>query len=74
MTELVKKTIEKYSMINKGDRVIVALSGGKDSMALLDILKRLEKELEISVSCAHFNHCIRGEESDRDEAFVRKYC
>ena len=74
MTELVKKTIKKYSMINKGDRVIVALSGGKDSMALLDILKKLEKELEISVSCAHFNHCIRGEESDRDEAFVRKYC
>lgn len=74
MTELVKKTIKKYSMINKGERIIVALSGGKDSMALLDILKKLENELEISVSCAHFNHCIRGEESDRDEAFVRKYC
>lgn len=74
MTELVKKKIKKYSMINKGERIIVALSGGKDSMALLDILKKLENELEISVSCAHFNHCIRGEESDRDEAFVKKYC
>ena len=57
-----------------GDRVICAVSGGADSMALLWCLRSLEDTLSLSVSAAHFNHSLRGAESDRDEAFVRDFC
>lgn len=57
-----------------GDRVVCALSGGGDSVALLHCLLSLRQELEITVAAAHFNHCLRGEESDGDEAFVRQLC
>ena len=57
-----------------GDRVVCALSGGADSVALVWCLKSLEEDLQIQVSAAHFNHQLRGAESDRDEAFVREFC
>ncbi len=57
-----------------GDRVICAVSGGADSMALLWCLRSLSDTLSISVSAAHFNHGLRGAESDRDEAFVLDFC
>lgn len=61
-------------LFSPGDRVICALSGGADSMAMLWCLRSLEDALSISVSAAHFNHGLRGAESDRDEAFVRDFC
>lgn len=57
-----------------GARVCVALSGGADSVALLHLLRACEKELEISLCAAHFNHRLRGQESVRDECFVRELC
>lgn len=57
-----------------GARVVCAVSGGADSTAMLHCLCALQKELGITVSAAHYNHCLRGEESDRDEAFVRALC
>lgn len=57
-----------------GDRVICALSGGGDSVALLHLLHSLKEELSITVEAAHFNHKLRGEESEADEAFVRDLC
>ncbi len=57
-----------------GDRVVCALSGGADSVALLHGLLAIEEALSITVSAAHFNHCLRGSESDADEAFVRALC
>ncbi len=54
--------------------IAVALSGGADSMALFMGLYMLRKELSITLSAVHINHLLRGEESDRDEAFVRKQC
>lgn len=57
-----------------GDRVICATSGGADSMALLAALWLSREELGIQVSAAHFNHGLRGEESRRDEDFVRDFC
>lgn len=66
--------INKHNMLNRGDSVVVALSGGADSMALLHILLSLKDELGISVCAAHVNHCLRGDESERDEAFVRQVC
>lgn len=66
--------IRRYDMIRPGDAVVCAVSGGADSMALLWGLYLLQEKLEIRLSAAHFNHGLRGEESDRDEDFVRKFC
>ena len=54
-----------------GDTVICAVSGGADSVCMLHVLLSLRNTLGITVEAAHFNHQLRGEESDRDEAFVR---
>ncbi len=64
----------QYEMFQSGDRVICAVSGGADSVALLFALYLLKEKLGISLSAAHFNHGLRGGESDRDEAFVRDFC
>ena len=61
-------------LFTPGDRIVCALSGGGDSVVLLHCLLSLRQELEVSVAAAHFNHCLRGEESDGDEAFVRQLC
>ena len=66
--------IRQQNMVSKGDHVICAVSGGADSVALLFGLYLLKDKLGISLSAAHFNHCLRGAESDRDEAFVRELC
>ncbi|MBQ8642418.1 MAG: tRNA lysidine(34) synthetase TilS [Clostridia bacterium] len=64
----------RYQMIAPGDHIICAVSGGADSVALLFGLYLLKDKLKIQLSAAHFNHHLRGEESDRDEAFVRDFC
>lgn len=66
--------IRQQNMIDPGDRVICAVSGGADSIALLFGLYLLREKLGFSLAAAHFNHHLRGEESDRDEAFVRAFC
>jgi tRNA(Ile)-lysidine synthase len=67
----VKETIERTGMIRRGDRVLVAFSGGPDSSALLDVLGRLSKESGFEVSAAHLNHMLRGVDADRDMEFAR---
>lgn len=62
------------SLFSEGDRVVCAVSGGADSMALLLWLLSVRDELGITVSAAHFNHRLRGREADRDEKFVRDFC
>ena len=66
--------IRQYDMVRPGDTVICAVSGGADSVALLFGFYLLKEKLGISLEAAHFNHHLRGEESDRDEAFVREFC
>ena len=66
--------IHQYEMLRPGDAVVCAVSGGADSMALLWAMYLLKEKLGIKLSAAHFNHGLRGEESDRDEAFVRDFC
>ncbi len=63
--------IRRHRLLAAGDRVAAAVSGGADSVALLRWLLQARNELGIVVSVAHFNHGIRGEESDGDEEFVR---
>jgi tRNA(Ile)-lysidine synthase len=57
-------------LMRAGDRVAVAVSGGADSVALLSVLLELRNQLGVVLSVAHFNHALRGEASDADEAFV----
>ena len=66
--------IRRYRLLQPGDSVTCAVSGGADSMALLWGLYLLKDRLEIQLAAAHYNHGLRGEESDRDEAFVREFC
>src|SRR5437870_8930710 len=62
--------IRRHKLLNPGDRVGVAVSGGIDSVALLRLLLELRRELGIVLSVVHFNHKLRGEESDTDQEFV----
>lgn len=66
--------IERHHMLRTGDTVLVALSGGADSMALLHVLHSLKDQYSITLSAAHFNHGIRGEEAKRDENFCKAVC
>lgn len=66
--------IREYHLISPGDHIVCAFSGGADSTALLFALYLLREKFEFQLSAAHFNHNLRGEESDRDEQFVRTLC
>ena len=70
----VLKAIKQFSMLEKSHNVTVALSGGADSVSLLHILYELRDELGITLSAAHLNHMIRGDEALRDENFARQEC
>ncbi len=63
--------IQKTGMISTGERIIVAVSGGIDSMVLLDVLNAVRSEFSLTLAIGHCNHQLRGNESDEDEAFVR---
>jgi tRNA(Ile)-lysidine synthase len=66
-----REFVQRFRLIDRGERIVVAVSGGSDSMVLLDALERVKSELQLTLAIAHFNHQLRGEESDRDEAFIR---
>ena len=68
----VKTAIDKYSMLKKGDRVVVAVSGGPDSVALLHVFASLKDSYGIDLHTAHLEHGIRGEESIEDMRFVER--
>ncbi len=74
MVDSVKKTVLRHNMFYEVENVTVALSGGADSVALLSVMRELSKEFGFTVYAAHLNHCLRGQESDRDEEFVRLLC
>ena len=69
MLEQFRKYIDDYHLINKGDRILVALSGGVDSMVLAELLRHEGYD----IAFAHCNFHLRGKESDEDEQFVREY-
>ena len=73
-TKMIIDFCKKYDMLPKGGIVLCAVSGGKDSMCLFEMLRELAPVYGFEVRCAHFNHKLRGEESDRDSFFVDEYC
>jgi tRNA(Ile)-lysidine synthase len=70
LAERVLEYIRRQELLKPGDRVGVAVSGGADSVALLRLLLDLRKELGVVLSVVHFNHKLRGAESDEDQQFV----
>ena len=74
MRNKVLHTIEKYNMLNNGDSVIIALSGGADSVSLFHVILSIKELYSLNVFAAHVNHNLRGAESERDENFVRELC
>ena len=76
MKNKVLKTIKKYNLIENGDKLVLAVSGGPDSIAMLNILKELQEEqskLNFEIVVAHINHMIRKEAKEEEE-YVRDYC
>ncbi|BAU22831.1 tRNA(Ile)-lysidine synthetase [Caldimicrobium thiodismutans] len=69
----IRKFIEEYKLLRKGDRVLVGVSSGLDSLTLLETLFLLKKDLEIEIFVSHYDHKIR-KGSHRDALFVYKYC
>ena len=70
----VKQTIQRYEMLSYGDSVLVGLSGGADSVALLLALLSIREEYGLQLSCAHVNHGLRAENARRDMAFCVSLC
>lgn len=74
MLNKLRTFLKEQALLSPGDKVIAAASGGADSVAMLFALYLLRDELGITLEAAHFNHHLRGAESDRDEAFVTDFC
>lgn len=74
MLNKLSAALREGGLVQPGDKVVCAVSGGADSVALLFGMYLLREKLQIDLSAAHFNHHLRGAESDGDEAFVRDFC
>ena len=68
--EKIENYIRQYHMIEKGDRIVIGVSGGADSVCLLMALCSLQEKLGFQVLVCHVNHELRGEEAAQDEAYV----
>ena len=75
MEEKILEIIKRYNLIENGDKIVVGVSGGPDSITLLNILKNIkEKEIiKFNLVVCHINHMIR-EEAVSDEKYVEEYC
>ena len=70
MLNKLERFVRCYDMVQSGDNIVCAVSGGADSIALLFALYLLREKLKINLAAAHFNHPLRGAESDSDALFV----
>ena len=72
--EKVRRYIEKKQLVHQGDKIVVGISGGADSVCLFLVLMELQKEMDLEVYGVHVNHLIRGEEAMADQWFVQELC
>ncbi|MDC7279056.1 tRNA lysidine(34) synthetase TilS [Butyrivibrio fibrisolvens] len=70
----IRDYIQKHNMLNKGDRVVLGLSGGPDSVCLFFVLLALKEEYDLDIHAIHVNHCIREGDADEDQAYVESLC
>lgn len=68
----IKTSIVEYNMLQQGNKIVVGVSGGPDSVALLHILQNLSKEYNLTLWVAHLNHLLRQDEADEDALFVKR--
>ena len=73
LEEKVLQTIVKNKLIQNGDKIVIGVSGGPDSIALLDVLIKLQNKIKFDITVAHINHMIRAEAID-DQKYVEQYC
>ena len=73
-TDKVRSFIKENSIISPGEKIIIGLSGGADSVCLLNILNGLKEQYGITLYAVHVNHGIRGEQADEDERFSIELC
>lgn len=73
MEKAVLSTIQKYNLINANDKIVLGVSGGPDSLFMLDILNKLKEKLQFEIVVAHINHMIRKEAGEEEE-FVKEFC
>ena len=73
MKNKVIETIKKYGLIQAKDKIVLGVSGGPDSISMLDILRQIREEFDFEIVVAHINHMIR-KEAIQDEEYVKKYC
>ena len=73
MKNKVLDTIKKYNLIETKDKIVLGVSGGPDSISMLNILNEIKNELNFEIYVAHMNHMIRKEAED-DENYVQEYC
>ncbi len=74
ISEKVYGFIKEKNLIRENDRILVAFSGGTDSLALLMVLHELKERLKIEIGACHMNHMLRGAEADEDENFTQEFC
>ena len=74
MVNKIRKFADKNNLFSRGERVLVALSGGADSVCLLYVLLALKSEYELVVDAVHVNHMLRGAEAERDADFCKALC
>ena len=74
MIKKVISFIDENKLIEKGDKILVALSGGPDSVCMLHLLNSIKDIFNIELFAAHVNHMLREEESNKDEAYANELC
>ena len=74
MLNKVTNYINDNKLIEKQDKVLIALSGGPDSVCMLHILYKLKEVFDIELGAIHINHMLRGDESDKDEEYIIRLC
>ncbi|GAB1475992.1 tRNA lysidine(34) synthetase TilS [Bacillota bacterium] len=72
--EKVRKTIEKNGLIERGDGIVVGLSGGPDSVCLISVLNDMAGEWDLLLKTVHINHCLRGDDADGDQHYTEELC
>lgn len=74
MYQRVRAYVEQYHMLQEKDHVIIGVSGGADSVCLLFMLRKLQKDMQFQLTAVHIHHGLRGKSADADECYVKKLC